>query len=170
MLFKYWAKGKGMDEYVLRVEPFEQLFKDHVAQAVRELATLEDEESAITNLLFLQKMKERMVRENDGFMVRWYLRTLQQEHYPYHSLRPTFRRAQRIIYARDNAIGVLAINAALLELQDSALAHRIPSTYLATMDMPEFEEIDSMEKPEEYAIRDGLLLGKYGIGIWKRKH
>lgn len=155
-----------MNDYALRVESFEYLFRDRLALCVRGLANVADEETAILNLLFLQQIKRDLERNKDGFMVRYYLHALQQEHFPHHSLRPTFRRAERLIRARDNAIGILAANSALAELEQTALEKKIPSTYLATMDMPEFEEIDTLEKPEQYALRDGLLLDQFGIRIW----
>lgn len=156
-------------DYALRVEPFEYLYKGYITQYVLELATIEDEASAIMNLLFLQDMKRKLTRESDIQMVRYYLHALQQDHFPHHTLRPTFRRAQRLIYARDKAIGFLATNATLAELQQTALEQKVPSSYLATMDMPEFEEIEAIEKPEEYALRDTLLLDQFGIKIWNQK-
>jgi len=158
-----------MDDYMLKAEPFMFIFEGKLKEHQRGLLSVETEEEAILNMFFLQGMKRRALQQ-DPFMVRYYLHALQQNHFPHHSLRPTFRRAQRILYTRDQAIETLALNASLLELQETALEKNIPSSYLGTMDMPEFEEIDVMVKPHEYALRDELLLDQFGIGLWQRKH
>lgn len=158
-----------METYTLRVEPFSFLFTRKLREMLHDTTEIVDEETAIQNLLFFQEQKRRAIRGQDPFMTRYYLHALQANHYPHHPLRPTFKRAQRLIYARDEALSILVFNACLLELQQKALEQKVPSSYLLTMDMKEFEEIDTMERPEEYDTRDRLLLDQYGIGIWERK-
>lgn len=157
-----------MRDYALCVEPFAELFQGTIRRIQLELATVTDEESAILNLLFLQQIKRQSLSERDPMMTRYYFNALQQGHLLHHNLRPTFRRAERVIYAREQAIRALAINACLLELEQTALEQEIPSTYLHTLEFPEFVEIESMENPLEYATRDALLLEQLHIRIWER--
>ena len=157
-----------MDTTAYFVDPIQVQFQKELRQIRQHILPEPTVEAVQMNIGFLHELKENALQSKDPFMTRYYWEALQDNHYPHHTLRPTYQRARRLMQARYQAIALIAIHYSLLDQICIVKEKNIEGRALHEIPLDEFIAIDTVERPEDYFAKDELLLENFGIKIWKR--